>query len=67
MSTITETFQNKTIEIQDSKTLSIDGKPVQVVFDNETEQWATNLIPYKTYDDLSALAKQVIADSEEFK
>ena len=67
MSIISESFQGKMIEIQDNKTLSIDSKPVQVFFNNVTGQWVTHLIPYKTFDDLLTLAKQVIADSEEFK
>ncbi|MCP5243778.1 hypothetical protein [Nitrosomonas sp.] len=67
MSTTTEAFQDKTIEIQDNTMLFIDGKPIQVVFDNETGKWSTHLIPYKEFDDLLTLAKQIIADSEEFK
>ncbi|MCP5245647.1 MAG: hypothetical protein H6937_06785 [Burkholderiales bacterium] len=67
MSTISETYQDKTIEIQDNKRLLINSKPVQILFDNETGKWSTHLIPYKQYDDLLTLAKQIIADSEEFK
>ncbi|SER14805.1 hypothetical protein SAMN05421690_10105 [Nitrosomonas sp. Nm51] len=67
MSTIMETYQDKTIEVQDNKKLLIDSKPIQVVFDNDTGKWSTHLIPYKEFDDLLALAKQIIADSEEFK
>jgi len=67
MSTITESYLDKTIEIQDNKRLLINSKPIQIFFDNETRKWSTHLIPYKQYDDLLTLAKQIIADSEEFK
>ena len=67
MSTISETYQDKTIEIRDNKRLLINSKPVQLLFDNEAGKWSTHLIPYMQYDDLLTLAKQIIADSEEFK
>lgn len=67
MSTITESYLDKIIEIQDNKKLLINSKPIQILFDNETGKWSTHLIPYKQYDDLLTLAKQIIADSEEFK
>ncbi len=67
MPTITESYLDKTIEIKDNNRLQIDSKPIQVLFDNETGKWSTHLMPYKQYDDLLTLARQIISDSEEFK
>lgn len=67
MSVVKETYQNKTIEIQNNEKLLIDNKPIQLSFDHETGRWATHMIPYKQYDDLMTLAKQLIADTEEFR
>ncbi len=67
MPVITETHHNKTIKIVDDKELSIEGKPIPLIFDHETGEWSSNLLPYTKYDDLVTLAKHVIDDSEEFK
>lgn len=66
MPVITETHQNKTINIVDNKQLSIEGKPIPLIFDHDTGKWSCHLLPYTQYDDLVTLAKQVIDDSEEF-
>jgi len=66
MPVITETHQNKTINIVDNKQLSIEGKPISLIFDHDTGKWSCHLLPYTQYDDLVTLAKQVIDDSEEF-
>lgn len=67
MSVITETHHNKTIKIVDGKQLSIEGKPIPLIFDHDTGKWSCDLLPYTQYDDLITLARQVIDNSEEFK
>lgn len=66
MAIYTETFQGSTIEIEDDRDLTIDGKFIFPLFDPVTQQWSTQYLPYSNYSSLLELARAIVRDTEEF-
>ena len=66
MATHTETFANRTIEIDGDGKLRIAGKEILYEHDLVSGTWSARHLPYTRYDSLLELARAIIRDTEEF-
>jgi len=66
MSTIKELFDDCKIIIEDDKSLTINGKQIDQIYNPDSGKWVTKYLPYTEYDNLLDLAQAVIRDTVEF-
>lgn len=66
MATLTETFDDCEIVIENDSNLSINGKQIDCEHQSETDKWQSRYLPYSDFDDLLSLARAIIRDTVEF-
>jgi hypothetical protein len=62
----TETFNDRTIQIDEAGNLHVAGKEIHYEHDRVSNTWSARYLPYTRYDSLLELARAIIRDTSEF-
>ncbi len=62
----TEELANCTIIIDDDDNLTIQNKPLDYVYEADTDTWSSNYLPYSQYESLVELARAIASETLEF-